>query len=81
MIRAGGVEDRLTVRNRLTLSPVQVKSFYLFPISNRAFFKNKRIWIFGDLPRSADDNGLKLFKYVMDNDDSDVKKYFVVQTF
>ncbi|AMD18474.1 hypothetical protein TL18_08575 [Methanobrevibacter sp. YE315] len=57
-----------------TAIPLRILYFLAYP-----FFKNKRIWIFGDLPRSADDNGLKLFKYVIDNDDSDVKKYFVVQ--
>ena len=28
------------------------------------FFRNKKIWILMDLPYSADDNGLQLFKYI-----------------
>lgn len=28
------------------------------------FFRNKRIWILMDLPYSADDNGVQLFKYI-----------------
>ena len=28
------------------------------------FFRNKRIWILSDLPYSADDNGIQLFKFI-----------------
>lgn len=32
------------------------------------FLRNKRIWILMDLPYSADDNGLQLFKYINNSD-------------
>lgn len=42
------------------------------------FYRNKRFWIFMDLPTVAGDNGLELFKYV-NSIDSDVKSYFVLE--
>lgn len=41
-------------------------------------YRNKRFWIFMDLPTVAGDNGLELFKYV-NSIDSDVKSYFVLE--
>ena len=38
------------------------------------FLRNKRIWIFMDLPYSADDNGLQLFKYINGLDDNEYDK-------
>lgn len=39
------------------------------------FLKNKRIWILMDLPYSADDNGLQLFKYINSLDDNEYDKF------
>ncbi len=45
------------------------------------FLKNKKIWFFMDLPTIADDNGMHLFKYYMENDlKKDVKKYFILSS-
>ena len=35
-----------------------------FHLISYPFFRNKKIWILMDLPYSADDNGLQLFKYI-----------------
>lgn len=42
------------------------------------FFKSKRIWIFMDRPDFADDNGLRLFEYAVNQDD-EIKKYFTLK--
>lgn len=51
------------------------------------FLRNKRIWILMDLPYSADDNGLQLFKYINNSDISkeelndlrNIKVYFTLE--
>ena len=51
------------------------------------FLRNKRIWILMDLPYSADDNGLQLFKYINNSDISKeelkdlrkIKVYFTLE--
>lgn len=44
--------------------------FILYP-----FYRNKRIWIFMDLPYTADDNGLQLFKSVRNMDKLKLEDY------
>ena len=41
------------------------------------FFRNKKIWFYMDRPEVSDDNGMHLFKYVVDKD-PDIKKYFIL---
>lgn len=41
------------------------------------FMRNKRIWLFMDLPNMADDNGRQLFTYAQEKDPH-IKKYFVL---
>lgn len=53
--------------------PFRCIYMFLYP-----FMKNKRIWLFMDLPSIADDNGLHLFKYAV-NKNLDVDKFFVVE--
>ena len=47
-------------------------------IMHYPMFKNKRIWLFMDLPQVAGDNALELFKYVT-SIDTDIKAYFVLE--
>ena len=42
------------------------------------FYRDKRIWIFMDLPYRADDNAYQLFKYVVEVNDQDIEKYFAI---
>ena len=42
------------------------------------FMRNKRIWLFMDLPTMADDNGKQLFIYAKDKDPH-IKKYFILR--
>ena len=44
--------------------------FVLYP-----FYRNKRIWIFMDLPYTADDNGIQLFKSVRKMDNLKLEEY------
>ena len=44
--------------------------FVLYP-----FYRNKRIWIFMDLPYTADDNGIQLFKSVRKMDKLKLEEY------
>ena len=42
------------------------------------FMRNRRIWLFMDLPTMADDNGKQLFIYAKDKDPH-IKKYFILR--
>lgn len=42
------------------------------------FYRNKNIWLFADRPDVADDNGIQLFKYALDVNDKNIKKYFII---
>ena len=42
------------------------------------FLKYKRIWLFMDLPDRAEDNGIKLFEYAVENPPHDIEKYFTI---
>ena len=53
---------------------VVLRIFYMLA---HYFLKNKRIWIFMDLPNVAGDNGLELFKYVS-KQDSKTHNYFAL---
>ena len=52
--------------------PIRIMYFLSYP-----FMKNKRIWLFMDLPNIADDNGRQLFEYAQQKDPK-IKKYFVI---
>lgn len=43
------------------------------------FLKDRKIWFFMDRPNDADDNGLALFKYAVEQDD-DIDKYFILSS-
>ncbi len=43
------------------------------------FLKDKKIWFFMDRPDEADDNGLSLFKYAVQQED-DIDKYFILNS-
>lgn len=47
--------------------------FILYPI-----YRNRRIWIFMDLPNRAEDNAIQLFKYAVKNPSDDIDKIFTV---
>ena len=49
---------------------LRVIYFILYP-----FYRNRRIWIFMDLPYTADDNGIQLYKYVKKIDNLDLNEY------
>lgn len=53
---------------------VPLRLMYLF---SYPFMRNKRIWLFMDLPNIADDNGRQLFAYAQEKDPH-IKKYFVL---
>ncbi|MBR0270880.1 MAG: CDP-glycerol glycerophosphotransferase family protein [Methanobrevibacter sp.] len=54
---------------------VPIRTLYLLAYP---YFRNKRIWLFMDLPDIADDNAIQLFKYAQDKD-QDIDKYFVLK--
>ena len=54
---------------------IPIRLMYLFAYP---YMKNKRIWLFMDLPAIADDNGREIFTYAKDKD-PDIKKYFVLK--
>lgn len=54
---------------------IPIRLMYLFAYP---FMKNKRIWLFMDLPSMADDNGRQIFTYAKDKDPH-IKKYFVLK--
>ena len=53
--------------------PIRLMYLITYP-----FMRNKRIWLFMDLPSIADDNGREIFTYAKDKD-PDIKKYFVLK--
>ncbi len=53
--------------------PIRLMYLITYP-----FMKNKRIWLFMDLPSIADDNGREIFTYAKDKD-LNIKKYFVLK--
>ncbi len=53
--------------------PIRMLYFLGYP-----YFRNKRIWLFMDLPDMADDNAIQLFKYAQEKD-LEVEKYFVLK--
>ena len=53
---------------------IPLRLMYLF---SYPFMKNKRIWLFMDLPTIADDNARQLFTYAQEKD-THIKKYFVL---
>jgi CDP-glycerol glycerophosphotransferase (TagB/SpsB family)/glycosyltransferase involved in cell wall biosynthesis len=52
--------------------PIRIMYFLSYP-----FMKNRRIWLFMDLPNIADDNARQLFEYAQ-QEDPHIKKYFVI---
>ena len=56
-----------------TAIPIRLIYLVLYP-----FLKNKRIWFYMDFPTIADDNGMHLFKYSIKQDETDIKKYFII---
>lgn len=56
-----------------TAIPIRIMYMILYP-----FLKNKRIWFYMDFPTIADDNGMHLFKYSMNQNEKDIKKYFII---
>ncbi|MBQ6511118.1 CDP-glycerol glycerophosphotransferase family protein [Methanobrevibacter sp.] len=42
------------------------------------YYIDKKIWIFMDLPYSADDNAFQLFKYLVELNDGEINKYFAI---
>ena len=53
--------------------PIRIIYMMLYP-----FLKNKRIWFYMDFPTIADDNGMHLFRYSINQDEPDIKKYFII---
>ena len=56
-----------------TAIPIRIIYMILYP-----FYKNKRIWFYMDFPTIADDNGMHLFKYSIQQNDKGIKKYFII---
>lgn len=56
-----------------TAIPIRIIYFLLYP-----FLRNKRIWFYMDFPTIADDNGMHLFKYSINQNDKGIKKYFII---
>lgn len=56
-----------------TSIPIRVAYMALYP-----FYKNKRIWMYMDFPTIADDNGMHLFKYSINQNEKGIKKYFII---
>ena len=56
-----------------TAIPLRLIYFLLYP-----FYKNKRIWFYMDFPTIADDNGMHLFRYSINQNETGVKKYFII---
>lgn len=53
--------------------PIRMLYLIFYP-----FMRNRRIWLFMDLPDIADDNARHLFTYAQDKD-KDIKKYFILK--
>ena len=43
------------------------------------FYRNRRIWIFMDLPNRAEDNAVQLFKYAVENHPDGIDKIFALK--
>lgn len=56
-----------------TAIPIRLIYFLLYP-----FLRNKRIWFYMDFPTIADDNGMHLFKYSINQEEKGIKKYFII---
>ena len=56
-----------------TAIPIRLIYFLLYP-----FYRNKRIWFYMDFPTIADDNGMHLFKYSINQNENGIKKYFII---
>lgn len=56
-----------------TAIPIRLMYFLLYP-----FYRNKRIWFYMDFPTIADDNGMHLFKYSIEQKEKGIKKYFII---
>lgn len=56
-----------------TAVPIRMMYMVLYP-----FLKNRRIWFYMDFPTIADDNGMHLFKYSVNQNDKGIKKYFII---
>lgn len=56
-----------------TAIPIRMIYFLLYP-----FYRNKRIWFYMDFPTIADDNGMHLFKYSINQNEKGIKKYFII---
>lgn len=54
---------------------VPIRAMYLLAYP---FMRNKRIWMFMDLPSIADDNAIQLFKYAQDKN-PEITKYFILR--
>lgn len=52
--------------------PIRIAYMFAYP-----FMKNRRIWLFMDLPEIADDNGKHIFNYAQFKDKK-IEKYFVL---
>ena len=53
--------------------PIRMIYFLLYP-----FYRNKRIWFYMDFPTIADDNGMHLFRYSINQNEKGIKKYFII---
>ena len=56
-----------------TAIPIRLMYLLLYP-----FYRNRRIWFYMDFPTIADDNGMHLFKYSIDQNEKGIKKYFII---
>lgn len=72
-IKALGKMVKSRVSGFETAVPIRLIYLVLYP-----FLKNKRIWFYMDFPTIADDNGMHLFKYSINQDDKGIKKYFII---
>lgn len=58
---------------------IKVVPFRIAYMISYPFLKDKEIWFFMDRPNEADDNGLALFKYAVQQDDH-INKYFIINS-
>lgn len=56
-----------------TAIPIRLMYFLIYP-----FMRNRRIWFYMDFPTIADDNGMHLFKYSIDQNEKGIRKYFII---
>lgn len=57
-----------------TAIPIRLMYFLLYPV-----YKNKKIWFYMDFPTIADDNGMHLFKYSIEQNEKGIEKYFIIE--